>query len=331
MNWRLSALVLGAFLVVIFVLQLSGVLPQAAFSELIQGSLGKPRAISGTLKEATPLLIAGVAVFLALRAGLFNIGVEGQLLMGAMVATVVGLKLPGPMGILLGVLCAAIVGGLYALPAGLIKAYRGGHEVITTIMLNNIAILTTRAIVAGPLRDPNQESPTSQRLSDATLIGKLFTFDRLQVSLAILFAILLVIVLALWLARTVAGYELSAAGANPTAAKFAGIDVRRTTIKAMLWSGAIAGIAGAVQVMAYEGRFYAGFSPGYGFDALGVALLAGSSPFGLLPAAMLFGVLAQGGVSMALIGVPRGITGILLGLLIIVFAAFRYRRAANAG
>ncbi len=123
-----------------------------------------------------------------------------------------------------------------------------------------------------------------------------------------------------------AGYELSATGANAIAAEVAGVNVKRMTVRAMAASGAIGGLAGACQVLAYEWRFYEGFSPGYGFDALGVALLAGATPWGLLPASVLFGLLTTSSTALAANGVPRGLNGVLLGLLIIGFAAYRYRR-----
>jgi len=148
-----------------------------------------------------------------------------------------------------------------------------------------------------------------------------------SLNLALGLGIALTAALAWWLRSSVAGYELQAVGANPTAAETAGVSSRRVTTLAMMASGALGGLAGALQVLAYEGRFYAGFSPGYGFDALGVALLAGASAWGVLPASLLFGVLAKGGTSVQILGVPKGITGVVLGLLLVLFAAVRYRRA----
>lgn len=330
MSWKVVLLVLGSFALVVLALISAGFLPAETASELIRGSLGSKRAISGTLKEMTPLLIAGVGVYLALRAGLFNIGIEGQFLLGAITATFVGLHVPGALGVVLSLLAAMTVGAVWAWPAGWIKAYRGGHEVITTIMLNNVALFLTAGLVAGPLKDPASPSPTTETLSAATRIPALINAPPLQINLALILGGALLVVLALWLKRTVSGYELSAVGANSTAASVAGIDVRKTLVRAMTVSGAIGGFAGACQVLAFEGRFYNGFSPGYGFDALGVALLAGSSPWAMLGSAFLFGALAKGTTVVQLMGVPKGISGILLGLLIICFAAVRYRRTGNS-
>jgi len=325
MSGRIIALIVASFGVVVLALSTTGVLPADAMQQLFRGSLGSPRAISNTLRETTPLLIAGVAVFLALRAGLFNIGVEGQLVVGALSATAIVLSVPGPLGVVLGVVGASAAGAAWAYPAGWIRAWRGGHEVITTIMLNNIALFLTRALVAGPLKDPDDQAPTTAMVDATSRMPWLFQHDNLKVNVGLAFGLIAVAGLAFWLRRTVGGYELAAAGANPPAAQAAGVPIQRVQVRAMAMSGAIAGLAGAVQALAYEGRFYSGFSPGYGFDSLGVALLAGLSPWGLIPAALGFGILNQGSTALTLIGIPRGLTGVLLGLLIIVFAALRYR------
>lgn len=331
MSGRLIVLVLASFALLVGALMLVGVLPQDAARELFRGSLGTPRAISGTLKETTPLLIAGIAVFLALKAGLFNIGVEGQFVVGALAAAVIGVQVPGTAGMLLGVLSGIAVGGLWALLPALIKAYRNGHEVITTIMLNNIALFVTRALVAGSFKDPAEQSPTTASVPAPAMLPDVYSNPPLKVSLALVVGLAVLAAFAYWLKRSVSGYELSATGANRSAAQAAGVQTRKVMIWAMIGSGALGGLAGAFQVLAFEGRFYSGFSPGYGFDALGVAILAGNSPWGLVPSSLVFGLLNQGSTSMTLVGVPKGITGVLLGLLIVVFAAFRYRGARNGG
>jgi simple sugar transport system permease protein len=326
LSFKLILLVLASLAAVILALVAVGAAPGAVLSEWLRGSLGTPGARAGTLRQFTPLLIAGVAVFVALRAGLFNIGVEGQFLIGALAAVAVALRVPGPAGLLLGMAIGAAAGAAWAWPAGWIKAYRGGHEVITTIMLNNVALLFTGYLVAGPLKDPNDQSATTATLPAGSRLPNLVADPPFFLSLAVPLGLVVLLVVAVWLRRTVAGYELNATGANPVAARFAGIAVERVMVRAMLASGAIAGLAGGLQALAYQWRFFDGFSPGYGFDALGVALLAGGSPWGIIPGALLFGVLGQGSTAVgATLGVPKGIGGVLLGLLIIVFAAVRYR------
>jgi simple sugar transport system permease protein len=326
LNLRLAALVLVAIGLLAAAVMLAGASPIGALHTLYQGSLGSPAAIAGTFRETTPLLIAGLAVFIALRAGLFNIGVEGQLVVGACACAVVALRFPGPAGIGLGALSAMLAGAIWALPAGLIRAYRNGHEVITTIMLNNVAALFTGALVAGPLRAPGQQSTTTATLDASTRLPNIYAHGPLVVNIGLALGILLAVGAALWFKRTVAGYELQAVGANPSAARFAGVRPERVIVGAMLASGAIAGLGGAVQVLASEGRFYADFSPGFGFDGLGVALLAGGSAYAVIPSSFLFGVLAKGAVALGLDHIPKGITTVVVGLVILVAAALRSRK-----
>ncbi|RYG24652.1 ABC transporter permease [bacterium] len=324
MNGRILALIAGCVLILLGALLVSGVGPVTALTALLKGSLGTANGITKSLENTTPLLLAGVAVFLALRAGLFNIGAEGQFLVGALACTTVALRVPGTGGILMGTAAAVAAGALWAWPAGAIKAYRGGHEVITTIMLNNVAGLLTGYLVSGPMRAPGGDTTTAS-VTEATRLPNMVNTPSFSINLALPFAVLLAVGLAWWLRRTVSGYELRVTGANPTAALYAGIDPRKTAVRAMLASGAVAGLAGAVQVLAFEGRFYTGFSPGYGFDALGVALLAGESALALIPAAFLFGALAKGALALQFEGVPKGITTVVLALLILIAAALRAR------
>jgi len=324
--YRLIVLVLGAFALVLLCLMLTGVAPTEAVREFVVGAVGSAAGWRDTLKETTPLLLIGVAVFLALRAGLFNIGAEGQFVVGACAAAVIALRVPGILGIILAIIVGALAGALWALPAGLIKSYRGGHEVITTIMLNNIAFFITSGLVAGPLKDPDQQSPTTDLIEASTRLPAVLSSPPFRLNLGLVIAVAAVLVFIVWYRRTVAGYEVAATGANPTAAETAGVPIKRITVRAMSVSGAIAGLAGAVQVLAYENRFYAGFSPGYGFDGLGVAILAGASPWGLFPSALLFGIISKGTSALQLLGVPKGLSSVLLGLLIIAFAAYRFRR-----
>lgn len=323
-------LVVTGFLIVLVAVMATGVAPAEAFKQFVEGSMGSPAAWRQTFREMTPLLIAGLAVFIALKAGLFNIGADGQLVIGAAAAAAMSLKFPGPAGIVLGCLAAMVAGGLWAFPAAWIKAYRGGHEVISTIMLNNIATYFTVWLAAGPMRDPKQQSATTPLIPQGSWLPSLVDAPPFRLSWTLVIGLVALVLVALWLKKTVAGYELNATGANPSAAETAGVNIKAVTVRAMMASGAIAGLAGAFLVMAYEHRFYSNFSPGYGFDALGVALLSGGSPWGLVPASFLFAVLSSGTSAIQLTGVPKGLSGILLGILIIVFASVRYRRSRLA-
>lgn len=296
--------------------------PMETLQNFLQGSLGSPRGIAATLKETMPLLVAGLGVFLALRAGLFNIGIEGQLMVGGLCCASIALAVPGWLGAMLGILAAMAGGMIWALPAGLIKAYRGGHEVITTIMLNNIALLLTGAVVSGPLKASGQQSSTTAMLE--TTVPLVSVGPMWQFSPFLFVGIALTLAIGWWLRRTVAGYELQAAGENPTAAQVAGISASAVTVRAMVSSGALGGLTGAMMVLGYEGRFYDDFSPGYGFTALGVALLAGSQAWLVIPGALLFGILERGGTYINAMGIPKGITLVVLGFLILIAGALRF-------
>ncbi|MBS1713903.1 MAG: ABC transporter permease [Armatimonadetes bacterium] len=330
LTWKHGLLTVGAFVLVWIAVQSTGVAPGLALKSFVEGSVGGPAAWRQTLREMTPLLVTGTAVFLALRAGLFNIGADGQLVVGACTATAVAMRVPGLAGIVAGCAAAVVAGAVWASPAAWIKAYKGGHEVISTIMLNNIAGFLTVWLVTGPMKDPSQQSPTTKLIDKGSFIPSVVDQPPFRMNLALIMGLIVVALLAVFLKKTVSGFEVAATGANPTAAKAAGVDVRRVTVWAMAVSGGLAGLAGAFLSLGFEHRFYADFSPGYGFDGLGVALLAGGSPWGLVPASFLFAVISAGTSSVDLLGVPKGMNGILLGLIIIVFATVRYRRAGVA-
>lgn len=328
LSWRLLALAAGCLIIVVAAVMATGAPVGVVLGKLLSDSFSNPISWGETLKRFTPYAIIGVAVFWGLRAGLFNIGVEGQFLLGGMVGMVLALQVGGLPGILLGCLAGAIAGALWALPAAWIRAYRGGHEVISTIMLNQIAIQLAAFLLAGPIQDPDAGTPTTRALAPESMLGGI-PMGPVTLSFAVLVAGLIVIGFDRWLRSTVSGYELSVTGANATAGEFAGIQVKRVLFQAMLGSGAVAGLAGGLQAVAYEGRFYGTFSSGYGFDALGVAILAGANPLGILPSAFAFAVIGQGANAVQFENVPKGISSVILALLIVVFAAARYRQARS--
>lgn len=302
--------------------------PGEIAQQLMISAFGSPEAWAGTLKETTPLLGCGIAAFIALRAGLFNIGVEGQFMMGALAAAVVALKSPPALAVPLGILCGTLAGALWAAPAGWIKAFRGGHEVITTIMLNEVSRHLSTHLLSGPFKDPQQQFPTTSTLPEGVGLPELVKDP--MVSSGLLLILITLAGLFFWLKRTVKGYELEVVGSNVTAAENAGIDSRQVLWRSMLSSGALAGFAGSIQAIGYERKAYEAFSSGYGFDALGVALLAGSHPLLMIPSSLFFGGLKQGFSQVsALYGVPKGMSTFLLGLAIVAFAAYQYRNKAR--
>lgn len=328
-NLQVGGFIAVCVVVLIVLIVSAGKSPVEALATLWNGAFGRPAAVRETVKDTVPLLAAAAGVFLALRAGLFNIGIEGQFLVGAFASAAVALSVQGVVGLGLGLIAGVVAGALWALPAGLIKAYKGGHEVITTIMLNYVALFLTDALVSGPFRDPNQGSPSTRLLPISERLPFFGDSRGFNVSIAVFAVTALVIGIHFWLRNRVSGYEVSAVGANPTAAEFAGVRVPDTIWRVMVVSGAIGGFGGALQCLAYEGRFYQGFSPGYGFDSLGIAILAGPTAWLLLPLGLVFGALANGGQALGLFGLPKGIITVVVGLLILIAAVIRYRQEAN--
>ena len=294
-----------------------------AASALFGGALGSGPAIAETLVQMVPLLIAGLAVAVAFHASLFNIGVEGQLVFGGLVAGVAGasLDLPPALLMLVCILAGMAGGALFALIPALLKAYRGAHEVVATIMMNFVAAAISEYAVSptGPFVAADQPSAT-ERVPDLARLPVIWEGTRLHAGLLVALAAVIVIMWVLY--RTPAGFRLRLTGANQGAARASGVSIARVTILAMLASGALAGLAGAVQVLGVYGRFYAAFSPGYGFDAIAVALLGVLSPVGVIASAFFFAVLHAGSVPLqAVAGISREMVGVVSGLVVAFVAA----------
>ncbi len=296
-----------------------------AYRALFRGSLGSIRALSESLFAATPLLLAGLSVALGFRAGLFNIGAQGQMLMGGLAATYVGIyvSLPGiihiPLTLLAGFAGGMIWGGL----AGLLKARTGAHEVITTIMGNFIAVFFLQWILTTPgLQDPGRNNPVSAELVASARLPRLFGADY-RVTIGLLVAIAFVFAVHWLLYRSSIGFEFRAVGSNPQAGRYAGMNVALVVTLAMALAGGLAGMAGANQVMGLEPYKATPALPGaVGFDAITVALLGRSNPVGVLWAALLFGALTAGGREMqGAAQVPIDLVVVLQALIVIFVAA----------
>jgi general nucleoside transport system permease protein len=293
------------------------------YAGLFVGAFGSQKAIIGTLVRATPLIFAGLAVALAFRCGLFNIGVEGQLALGALFAAWVGVNLTGLPAIvhLPLTLIGGLVGGfLWGMIPGFLKARTGAHEVITTIMLNYIAAQLTGYLLTGPWRDPNPTNVTAQtsRIAETARLPALLPGLHWGVVLAFLAAI------AVWyfLWKTTWGFEIRTVGANSSAAKYAGINVTRNVVLAMALSGLLAGLGGAVQVAGVNYRNTLGFNVGYGFDGIAIALLGRNTPLGTVLAALLFGALRNGATLMQFrTQISADIISVIQALILIFVAA----------
>lgn len=295
------ALVLGALFVLV-----SGNDPIAAYGALLKGAFGSPYDITETLIIAIPLTLAGLSVAVAFRTGLFNIGAQGQLLVGALAAGAVGSRfgdLPGivllPMTLGAGVLAGAGYGAI----AGWLKATRGVNEVITTIMQNYTVVFVMHWLLQnGPMTAKNAfGTPASARIGDGAVLpviipNELIPLTRLHAGLFLAIAAVVLFWFLLW--RTSLGYELRAVGLGARAAAQAGIDPARRMVVVMGIAGGFAGLAGMIQVSGVFQRVYDGFSAGFGFDAIAVALLGKNSPIGITLAALLFGAFQRGGAIM---------------------------------
>ena len=330
---RMSLLKSTVFLVAAFAvlaamtaaLLLAGGFPVgSALVALWSGSVGSWYALtSATLVRAIPLMLTGGAVAVAFRAGVFNIGVEGQLLAGAAVATAVALALPGggALTAIAALAAGAVAGGAWAGIAALLRSRFGVLEVISTIMLNFIALHTVSYLVRGPLQEPTHIYPQTSTLADAIQLWRIPGAGRLHVGLLLAIALL---ALTGWMFRhTAAGFRLLAAGDAPAAAASAGmIDVGRTTTRAFLASGAIAGLAGAVEVLGVTYALYENISPGYGYTAIAVALLAGLDPWRVIFSATLFaGLEAGAGAMQRDANVPSTLVTVIEAMLILAVIA----------
>ncbi|MDP3234468.1 MAG: ABC transporter permease [Myxococcales bacterium] len=284
------------------------------------------RPLGESATKAALLTLTGLSVAVAFRVGLFNIGAQGQLIVGALAAAVVGagVELPAPLHVTACLLASALGGALYALGPALLKRYRGVHEVISTIMLNWVALaLVENWLVTGPLRavttGDNSIAGTAQIHETAELPRLVGDVSRLNAG--ILLAITAAIVLWLWLTRFVGGFEWRAVGANAEAAKASGVNVGRSFISAMLVSGALAGLAGAVLILGTEQRYPATIGAPYGFDGIAMALIGNGHPLGVLASSLLFGGLRAGGTRMQLFGVHKSFPELIQGLALLLVAA----------
>ena len=332
-----TAFLLGAGLI-----WASGASVFAAYGGLLVGMCGSWQALVDTWVAALPYMLAGLSVALGFRGGLFNIGAEGQFYMGALAAAVVGYAvtgLPAWLHVPLALAAAAAGGAIWGALPGFLKARFGAHEVINTIMMNYIAVKWVDYLVKQPLRDATASlDRTPYVLSTAQLPLLLGPDYRLHAGLLVALA---AVGLVSWLLfKTTIGFEIRTVGANPEAARYAGMRVPWLIVLTMTLAGALAGLAGAGEVLGLNHTLPAAFSSGYGFDAIAVALLARSHPFGVIPAALLWGGLRNGaglmqvrsGVSIDLVYVVQALVMVCIAADQIVRWLYRLppRRSANA-
>jgi general nucleoside transport system permease protein len=280
--------------------------------------------VSESLLAATPLIFTGLAVALGFRSGLFNIGAEGQLYLGAIVATFVGFSLHGlPMFVHLPLAVAAgfLGGALWGFVPGLLKARTGAHEVIVTIMMNYISYqLVIWVLSQSWYQRPGRSDPVSPMVDPSAMLPQII--DGLRLNWGFVLALVAAAVVSWLLFRSTLGFEFRAVGLNPSAARYAGMSISRTLIVTMAICGGLAGLAGATEIIGVTKSLTPGFSPGYGFDGIAIALLGGSTPLGVVLAALLFGVLRAGATPMqAATGIPIDLVVVIQALVIMFVAA----------
>jgi simple sugar transport system permease protein len=312
-----------------------------AYANLFKGAIVDPGAVSGwidgsngwqavfapiseTLTYTAPIVFTGLAVALAFRGGLFNIGAQGQAVMGTIVAALAGFLLPLPivMAVIVAVLAGAAGGAVWGYVPGILKARTGAHEVITTIMLNYVAgLFLTWIVLQRGVHDPNRTDAISKPVDSAARLPHLFG-DGLRANLGIVLAVLATWAVAWLLNRSTFGFELRAVGANPDAARTAGMSVTRTYTLLMVVAGGLAGLGGATQVLGTANTLTPAVAGNIGFDGLLVALLGRNRPWGVLLAALLFGALRAGGNRMqSFSGISLELVTVLQALIVIFIAA----------
>lgn len=314
--------ILIAMLIGSAVILVCGYSPIAAYSSLFRGAFGSLRSCMGTLEKCVPLIFCGLAAMVAFKSGIFNIGLEGQVVVGAIAYILTGLNLqflPLPFHVLVCSIFALLAGGLWALIAGAMKVYCRANEVVSTIMLNYIALNLAEYLFSGPFMAegtiPQSEALETEKLLPAVWEGSKITWAFVIASCMILF-------IGIFYRYTVAGYNMIAAGDNDKAAEAGGIRMNQTRLMSMAMSGAIAGIAGGLLVAATYGRYVIGMSSGYGFDGMAIAVLGQNSAAGVFLSSILFGGLRTGSLSMAMFeGIPSELVSILQGLIILTVSA----------
>ena len=308
-----------AFAVGGILIYFQGVNPLTAYRVLFESALGDSEGYLRVMQKSTPLIFTGLAVVVGLRVGLFNIGAQGQLTVAAIGAAWAGYNfdLPAiihlPFALGFGMLC----GAAWASIAGVLRAYRNVSEVITTIMLNSIAIALVDYLASRPFKEPDQPLSRTPLVSDSAVFA---TFGSIPSGFVI--ALIVSLFFGWFLIRTTEGFRFNTVGLNPNAARYAGISVKRTVVLAMAVSGALAGMGGAVETMGVVGRFEPGFNAGLGFDGITIALLARANPIATIPAAILVGILRTGANSLQFeTGIEPEVVDVILALTLLFVAA----------
>jgi simple sugar transport system permease protein len=306
------------------ILLLAGYNPIEAYTAMWQGAFKDRAAITEVLIKATPLILIGAGLAVAFRCSIWNIGAEGQFYAGAVAATATGIylgSLPSIILVPLVLLAGVASGALWGMLAAFMKNRFGANEVVSTIMLNYIAIYLTGWLVTGPMIETEGLFAQTAKISENARLWRFLPPTRLH--LGFIIALAVAVALYILIFKTSLGYTIRAVGINPDAARYAGINVKQKTLLAMGISGGAAGLAGAVEVAAISYRLYQLISPGYGFDGIAVSLLVNNNPLGVIFSGILFGALRSGAEVMQMNAkVPSVLVYLIQGLVILSVVAF---------
>lgn len=323
--YTLIAIVVGFIIGAIF-LSFAGISASAAYGKLIDSVFGKPKYMIWTLVYASPLIFTGLSVAFSFRTGVFNIGAEGQFVVGVLAATVVGVlfKLPAIIHIPLCILSAAAAGALWSWIVGIMKVKRGIHEVLSFIMFNWIAYYLSNYFVNLPFVKAEGKEASRDILPSASLLvpdSLKQILDCTSANWGIVIAIVLAVIIWIIIEKTTLGYKLKAVGFNKDAAQYGGINSNASILTALGISGALSGIGGAILVLGMGGRLsqFAG-QEGYGFEGITVALIGSSNPLGCILSAIFYGAMKYGGSKLTMIKAPAEVIDIIMGCVIIVIA-----------
>jgi general nucleoside transport system permease protein len=313
--------VILALLIVSIILLLTGYKPLPVFGALLQGAFGSKRCIGESLVSTTPLLLSGLGFAIAYRCGLFNIGLEGQITVGGIAAAFFGYALPEmPMvfHVTICIVAGGLAGAFWGFIPGYLKAKFGIHEVIGVIMLNHVAFKIAAYLVSmnGPMKDRVDDMPASPFIRESARMVRLIPGTRLH--WGIFLALAAAVVLTVLLFKTRLGFKIRAVGKNRFAAEALGISIQKHIVLTLAISGGLGGLAGAVEILGVHYRLFSAFSPGYGFDAIAVALLGMVHPIGIIASAYLFGILRSGSILMqATFGVNKDMVSVITGIIVL--------------
>lgn len=319
----LLGLLAGAVLIA-----LSGANPLDAYAAMLQGAIGSPQSIANVLVRASPLLLAGVGVAIGIKAAQWNIGAEGYMYIGAIGATAVGLahlSVPPIVHIILAFLVAMILAGIWGLLPAYLRAYSGVNEVVTTIMMNYVAIFLVSWMVhePQPMAEPGSFFPMSRMIAPTVKLPILMSGTSLHPGFII--GIVVCILFFLAIRFTPFGFRTRMVGANPEAARYAGVNVKRQILLVLVIGAIMGGVAGAFEIMGLKQRLYMDFVAGVGYESVAVALLAGGNPLGVIASALFFSALKAGGATMSIqTGVGAPMTVVIEALCVIFVIAIGY-------